>query len=342
MPRQSSSIIDQTISTSPHNRTQSPAKSKQLSDIPVNKSIPQKSIDFDIPAPDEPIDMNSESTALVKAIRQSGQRRIVGQQESLNEPFCYVGRLEVSGAGYGTATLIGSRHILTAAHVVVNAPAAGWTFTLPDGRTSGVSKLTWNEKAFLGPAVRAGSDLAICVLVDELGKNGRHAKWRFANPDQDFGNPAFVCGYDGDFKRKLGRYILVCRSAVLQPTGYRQSDVLYPVAGSVLGLMADGLAMSWGRKPSLRGTLFGLVSGAAYPASREMIASGSWTMPGTEAAPGASGSPLWVLTSHGPEIIGVQSQIDSNPFSSSRDIPVAEPRGALLKPDNLSFMELDR
>lgn len=131
-------------------------------------------------------------------------RQPVAAADLVKSPYRYVGRLIIASApnSGGTGTLIGPRHVLTAAHVAVDlggrAKRGGVaTFVLPDGRSSEVTDAEldggWRFKIF-------SCDFALLALKDELGAGGAHAAWAPFDDDKHLGKRMHVTGYDADLR----------------------------------------------------------------------------------------------------------------------------------------------
>ncbi|MFO0871239.1 MAG: trypsin-like serine protease [Pirellulales bacterium] len=226
-------------------------------------------------------------------------RRILTAAETQQRPYCYVGRIvnqmRANGIG-GVATLVGRRHIVTAAHVIedadlLSAKLGPILFVLPDGRRSEIAHAEL-DGGF--PKTRYSSyDFGVCTLQDPLGAGG-HAAWGVFE-DDDFGRTMTLAGYDQDLAGAVRPPPLVVRSGRVQQ---RRGG------GTVAALGAAAL-LDGARRGRMLGT--GLGAGAAVQGLLlQQHLSVGWKGD-FYAAEGASGGPIWIDRKGVPTVIGVQS-----------------------------------
>jgi V8-like Glu-specific endopeptidase len=306
-------------------QTQSPSPSQTSTRTPNSPSVQNPRVTNKLPPNDEPIG--------------SDGRNLVTAEEQNSDPYRYIGRVTPStnpkDSSRGTATLVGPRHILTAAHVILGArdtakqraKKSGRSdvtlyFTMPDGKGGEVqSKIVKSEldggynyiERKLGIPVKLMSfDLAICALEDELGANG-FAHWTTFE-DAMYGLPTFSAGYDADLGGATLPPPLFTKRGTTRPLyEYAYKGALVGMVGTwtVTGKPVDLIkgALGKGRPGFDARDVVSLAAGAygglaGHVVDKEGWASNIWI------GEGASGSPIWICTDdRQPQVIGVQSFI---------------------------------
>jgi hypothetical protein len=222
--------------------------------------------------------------------------RIILSPGELNTgTFQYVGNLmSENGGGWGTGTLIGPRHILTAAHVCLELKKTGRNpvFTLPDGRKSEVIQMTINggyiSEPRTGLSITPQFDMAICLLRDPIGNKG-YAKW--ATFDQSLvGNVMHLSGYDNDLSDNLDSKLiprLIDRTGVVRYSTHARNATHGLGVPMGLATAFDG----WRNDKPLTFGLGLLGTGASIVAG-EVIDGYGWGS-AMKVEKGASGGPLW-------------------------------------------------
>ena len=286
--------------------------------VPTNSTTPPPPTTSE-PTPDNisgpktniPPFINTPKPVSTPEVQQDG-RRILGDQEARTGIYRYVGYLMTSQGGetkgWGTATLIGPRHILTAGHVCVELDklkkAYGPTvFVLPDGRRSIVGQIEidagWKNPAF---------DIAVCTLTEELGAKG-HAYWNGFDKER-FGSEIHLTGYDADMALKGTTGLipqLIDRTGVVERCNQNTKKYGAPLAvlsGAVMFYAAAEGKLS----PTGGGLLYG---GSALFGGYQLLKNAVFDANGWQASivaePGASGGPIWVEDGANQIVIGVQS-----------------------------------
>jgi hypothetical protein len=246
-------------------------------------------------------------------VREDG-RRVVGEQQKRDGIYRYVGILSakgLEGKAWGTATLIGPRHIITAGHVCVELgklkkQGLGETvFLLPDGRSSSIERMEvdagWKNPAF---------DIAVCTLTDSLGAKG-HANWD-SFEDKRFNALIHLSGYDKDLAAKDSKGFvpqLVDRQGVVEKCDQNMKKKGVPLA------IISGAVMFYSmldkRTSNTSGGL--LYGGAALFGGYNILKSAVFDTYGWQAPifaeVGASGGPIWIENGSHSVVLGVQSAI---------------------------------
>lgn len=250
-------------------------------------------------------------------------------------PYRFVGRLinAKHPTSWGTGTLIGPRHVVTAAHVVEhlvkeqNAHGAP-TFVLPDGRSSEITDAEldggWRRKIVT-------CDFALLALKDALGAGGAHAAWAEFDDATHLGARMHVTGYDADLWVAAGQPatpVLYDRvTTVGRFNKYTTEYIASPqvVVGGIAGAAAA-------RKLKLTGPFLGLgaLGLSYYGLKGHVFDQLGWSAEDAVQAVGASGGPLWVDDPAGPRVVGVTGHAFKR--GERHGIPFGRPVGSKITP----------
>lgn len=210
----------------------------------------------------------------------------------------------------GTGTLIGPRHVLTAAHVIEalgrreKQGLGHAVFVLPSGETRQVvhAELNGVEDPRLNRAIRKlpSFDLGIAQLDRPFDGPG-FVRWGVFD-ESAFDARVHVTGYDrehSDFAKPPAGCIrgLITRSGGVRPLHITRNLL------ATLGL-SGGVVFGRGRRPSLPGALGGAVAGGLVGSRFD---SDGWTAERFVWSKGASGAPIWAYQGREPIVIGVTS-----------------------------------
>jgi hypothetical protein len=251
----------------------------------------------------------------------------------MKQPYRSVGRLINANAptSWGTGTLIGPRHVLTAAHVVEHLLASQSalgpaTFVLPDGRRSEIIANEcdggWRKKL-------VSHDFALLALRDELGRSGAYANWAEFDDNAHLGATLHITGYDADLWLEAGRPatpVPYDRTVpVFQLNKYFVDAFIDPsilVPGVVGGALAHQAKLA---RPFLGLAGLGLGYFALQGHLDDRL---GWSAGAGVQAGGASGGPLWIDDPAGPRVVGVTGH--AAPLGERAGVSYGRPVGSKL------------
>lgn len=224
---------------------------------------------------------------------------------------------------WGTGTLVGPRHILTAAHVIEQVGArekngcGRAVFVLPQqGTESLIVKAEldggWKHKL-------VSFDIAICTLDTPLAGALGYAELSVFE-DSLFRSNMNLTGYDHDCSTSAtSSPPLVTRAGEVARTPRYTGELAVKgaIAGSNLGSFLDGGA-NFLSKPGdktlkqravgrTNSVILGLAGGAAGGLCGIVLDDEGWVSQNMGGTAGVDGAPIWIDKETGPVVVGVQS-----------------------------------